>query len=126
MSIMMSTRGSMSNIDKFLKSITRGDIWRSLNAEAQKGLVALKSATPIDTGLTADAWDYRVEKQWGNWVITWSNFNYNRDVNIAIILQFGHGTGTGGYVAGRNYIPPSIGPVFNDISDQVWREVTNA
>lgn len=119
-------RGSFSNTERFIKNIQRGHIWRSLDAEAQKGVQALASATPIDSGLTADSWGYSISNAKGDWSIMWYNSNVNKGVNIAIILHFGHGTGTGGYVAGRNYISPAIVPIFMEISDRVWKAVTSS
>ena len=90
------------------------------------GVSALSSATPIDTGKTAASWGYEIESDDDGTRIIWTNSNVNKNVNIAIILQYGHGTGTGGYVQGRDYINPAMQPVFDQIADAVWREVTKA
>lgn len=119
-------RGSFKNLERFLNTMRRGQIFRELDAEASKGVVALAAATPKDSGATAAAWRYEIKNQGGRWTIEWSNDNVNQGVNIAIILQFGHGTGTGGYVAGRDYINPAIVPIFDDISERAWRAVTQA
>lgn len=119
-------RGNFNNFERFAKFISKGSVWRELDAEAQKGVAALASATPIDSGLTADSWDYKIVNQGGNWAIEWYNYNSNKGVNIAVILHFGHGTGTGGYVSGRQYITPAIAPIFLEISDRVWKAVTSA
>jgi hypothetical protein len=88
------------------------------------GVDALANATPVESGLTAQSWYYEVESGGGRHRITWKNRNVNQGVPIAIILQYGHGTGTGGYVAGRDYINPAIRPAFEKIADEVWKEVT--
>lgn len=119
-------KGSFNNLERFIKNVQGGHIWRALDAEAQKGVQALASATPIDTGRTADSWGYSISDGRDGWSIVWYNSNVNKGVNIAIILQFGHGTGTGGYVAGYDYINPAIVPIFLEISDKVWKAVTNA
>lgn len=126
MAFEVTSKGDFNNFERFYNFVTKGYVWRELNAEAQKGVSALAAATPIDTGLTADSWDYQVINEGGNWSIVWSNYHVNKGVNIAIILHFGHGTGTGGYVAGRHYISPAIAPIFLEISDRVWRAVTKA
>lgn len=126
MGVSFHHKGDFRNLERFVKNVTGGRIFRELDAEAQKGVAALASATPIDTGLTADSWDYVINNNRGNYSITWHNYNVNKGVNIAIILQFGHGTGTGGYVAGRDYINPTIVPIFMEISDRVWKAVTNS
>lgn len=124
MSISFTTSGSFKNTENFLNRISRGDIYRSLNSLAAKGTVALRNATPKDSGNTADAWYHEVKVTRTGATISWLNSNTNSGVNIAIILQYGHGTGTGGYVAGRDYINPAIRPIFDEIANAVWKEVT--
>ena len=92
---------------------------------ADAGVKALSSATPMDTGKTAASWGYEIESSKDGHVIHWINDNVNNGVNIAIILQYGHGTGTGGYVQGRDYINPAIAPIFEQIANDAWNEVTN-
>ena len=87
-------------------------------------MAALKSATPVDSGETADSWYYEIEHNRQSSVIRFNNSNINDGVPIAIILQYGHGTGTGGWVEGRDYINPAVRPVFDRIKSDVWREVT--
>lgn len=89
------------------------------------GVEALRKETPKDSGLTADSWYYEIiEQDNGNVTIEWNNSNVNKYVNIAVIIQTGHGTGTGGYVKGIDYINPAMRPVFQEIADNLWREVT--
>lgn len=96
-----------------------------LDKYGQRGVDALSSATPVDSGLTASSWYYTVERQNGRATINFSNSNFNEGVPIAIILQLGHGTGTGGWVEGRDYINPAIQPVFDTIVNDAWKEVTS-
>lgn len=91
-----------------------------------EGVEALASSTPVDSGKTADSWSYEIVGKKTSASIIWNNSNVNNGVPIAIILNYGHGTGTGGYVAGREYISPAIQPIFDKIADDAWREVTNA
>ena len=95
-----------------------------LNKYGRAGVAALSSATPVDSGLTASSWGYEIEHSSGSAKIVFTNSNFNKGVPIAIILQYGHGTGTGGWVQGRDYINPAIQPVFDKIVDEAWREVT--
>ena len=88
------------------------------------GVAALASATPKESGRTASSWTYEISSSSGGSAITFLNTNVNRNVNIAIILQYGHGTGTGGYVRGIDYINPAIRPIFDNMVEEIWREVT--
>lgn len=120
----LSGSGGFDNAMKFLKRVSKGEAYRSLDKYAQQGVVALASATPKDSGVTANSWGYEVERTSTGYKINWTNKNVNQEVNIAIILQYGHGTGTGGYVSGRDYINPAIQPVFDKIAQEAWKEVT--
>lgn len=126
MSRSFTVSGSFKNLQAFLKRMTLGEPFRSLDAHAQDGVAALQAHTPVDSGITANSWDYEIVDDGVNLQIIWSNYNVNKGVNIAIILQYGHGTGTGGYVAGRDYINPAMQPTFDKISDRVWKAVTSA
>lgn len=126
MQVKISSKGSFKNTYKFLKFLSDWKIEQSLKKYAQKGVDALSAATPVDSGKTADSWGYEIEVSKGSAKIHWTNTNINEGVNIAVILQFGHGTGTGGYVEGRDYINPAIQPIFDEIADALWKEVTTA
>lgn len=104
-----------------LKRITRSSI---LDKYGRKGVSALAAATPVDSGLTASSWSYEIENTKESAKITFNNSNIQNGVPIAIILQYGHGTGTGGWVQGRDYINPAIQPIFDQIVDDAWKEVT--
>ena len=118
-------KGNFQKTDNFLKKAKKGDYFRSLEKFAQEGVNALASATPIDSGKTAASWDYTISRSKGSVSITWTNSNINNGVNIAVIIQYGHGTRNGGYVQGRDYINPAIRPVFDKIAENVWKEVTS-
>lgn len=94
-----------------------------LQSYAQKGVSALSAATPKETGETASSWGYSIEKSHGKTTITWTNSNINEGVNVAVILQYGHGTRNGGYVEGIDYINPALKPVFQEMADAMWKEL---
>ena len=118
-------KGDFAKLTRYLvkldKTVKRAD----LNKYGNEGVAALASATPVDTGLTANSWYYEVERNRGSAAITFYNSNVHRGINIAIILQYGHGTGNGGWVEGRDYINPAIQPIFDKIADNAWKEVTS-
>lgn len=118
--------GSTDKTQKFLQKMGSGDMYRGLEGLAQQGVAALQANTPTESGLTAASWSYLIEIKGSATVITWVNTHVESGVNIAIILQYGHATGTGGFVAGRDYINPSIKPIFDQIATEVWRKVTTA
>lgn len=121
-----SSSGSFDKTFAFLKEIESGNIFEDLDALAQSGVDALSRMTPIDTGLAASSWGYVIENTRESLTISWFNTDEEGGVNVAIILQYGHGTGTGGYVAGIDYINPAIQPIFDQIAEEVWRRVTQA
>lgn len=124
--ITISHRGSFKNTESFLRAMLRNDMFSSLDNLAREGVDALSSATPEDSGLTAASWNYEVQIQKDVTTITWTNDHLGGDVPVAILLQYGHGTGTGGYVEGQDYINPAIRPVFDKIADRAWKVVTNS
>jgi hypothetical protein len=111
---------------QFLQRLKNIRIERTLKKYGDLGVSALAEATPKDSGTTAASWSYEIKKDENGWSINWTNSNVNRGVNIAIILQYGHGTGTGGYVAGRDYINPALAPIFEELANDAWNEVTKA
>lgn len=104
--------------------MARSDIRSVLERFGDAGVAALMSATPIDTGLTASSWYYTITETNGRKSINFCNSHINEGVPIAIILQYGHATGNGGWVEGLDYINPALRPIFNQIADEAWREVT--
>lgn len=115
--------GSFDNTEKFFSKALKSDYKSILELYGKKGVEVLKSATPKASGKTADSWSYVVEERKGRLRITFNNTNIQNGVNIAIIINYGHGTASGAYVAGKNYIEPAIRPVFDKIADDVWKEV---
>ena len=122
--IKVKTSGSFSNMQKFLKRANLMRVEKILNRYGRYGCQRLAAATPVDSGKTAASWTYEVVQKDGAYDLVFLNTNTNKYVNIAIILQTGHATGTGGYVKGQDYINPVLKPIFDSIADQVWKEVT--
>lgn len=124
--ISVTTKGDFKNTEKFLDRAKRINLRNVLNRYGEIGVNALAAATPIDTGKTASSWGYYLEISDESSSIIWTNSNVNKGVNIAIILQYGHGTRNGGYVRGRDYINPALAPIFEDLASDAWKEVTGS
>lgn len=122
--IQFKQKGDFSKTESFLKKLRKLDLDSVLDKYGKLGVQALASATPVETGRTAASWDYKIEKGKGVVTITWTNSNVNNGVPIALLIQYGHGTGTGGYVQGRDYIKPAIQPIFDNLAKALWEEVT--
>lgn len=122
--VSLRQKGDFSKTNRFLKNMKEFKIRRVLERYGQAGVSALASATPVDTGLTASSWYYKIEVTPTSSSLTFCNSNIQNGVPIAIILQYGHGTGTGGWVQGRDYINPAIQPIFDKLKSDAWREVT--
>lgn len=121
-----TSHGSFARTEAFLKRMNKGGMFDALDASAREGVAALSNATPVDSGITAASWGYEIQKSRGSCTITWTNDHVIDGRPIVIMLQYGHGTGTGGYVQGRDFINPAIKPVFDRIADKVWKAVTSA
>lgn len=117
-------KGDFSKATNYLMKLKKAVGMKDLSKYGKAGVAALSSATPVDSGVTASSWYYEIDNQNGRVSINFCNSNVNEGVPIAIILQYGHGTGTGGWVQGRDYINPAILPVFDRIAEEAWREVT--
>ena len=122
--ISFSQKGDFSKTARYLNRIKNPSNLTIFDKYGRAGVSALSSATPVDTGKTAESWYYKIEKNSEATSIVFCNSNINEGVPIAIILQYGHGTGTGGYVQGRDYINPAIQPVFDELANTAWKEVT--
>ena len=122
--ISFKSKGDFKKTQSFLEKAKRLEIQSVLDRYGSVGVSALSSATPVESGATASAWYYEVSIKRGAYTITFFNSNVNKGVPIAIILQYGHGTRNGGWVNGRDYINPSIQPVFDEIVEEAWKEVT--
>lgn len=117
-------KGDFSKVTRYLVKSKEAIDSVDLYKYGRAGVTALASATPVDSGKTAEGWYFEVKHRANKSSIIFYNSNVNEGVPIAIILQYGHGTGTGGYVQGRDYINPAIQPIFDQLADSAWREVT--
>lgn len=124
MNISFSQKGNYSKTNKWLSKIRLAVDLGILDKYGAQGVAALSAATPVDTGLTSLSWYYKIVQENGRVSLNFCNSNVNKGVPIAIILQYGHGTGTGGWVEGRDYINPAMQPIFDQIATEAWREVT--
>ena len=119
-------KGDFSKLDRYLERAKEAAKIGVLDKYGREGVAALSSATPVESGKTASSWYYEIKRQNGIILIDFLNSNINKGVPIAIILQYGHGTSTGGWVQGKDYINPAIQPIFDKIAESAWKEVTNS
>lgn len=126
--ITFEVKGNFSKTYTSLKNLSLFSTYKLigiLEKYGEEGVRALRSTTPKDTGLTADSWSYDIKVEKDRITLSWNNSNVNDGVPVAILLQYGHGTGTGGYVEGVDYINPAMHPIFKQIADSAWKEVSN-
>lgn len=124
MGIHITCSGDLSKTMKFLNRLQNKEYLNILSEYGKRGVDALRAATPKDSGKTADSWYYEITQDRNQTTIEWCNSNMNKGVSIALILQYGHGTGTGGYVQGTDYINPAMKAIFDDLANECWKEVT--
>lgn len=122
--IKIRQKGDFSKLTNYLEKVKHTFNVSILDKYGREGVSALSSSTPKDTGYTADSWYYEITNDKSGIRISFNNSNIQNGVPIAIILQYGHGTGTGGWVEGRDYINPAIQPIFDEIANKAWEEVT--
>jgi hypothetical protein len=126
MPISISSSGSFQNTERFLRSLQKMDLSHILTSEAEKGVRALSQATPVDSGRAANSWAYEISQTASSITIGWTNSDNENGYPVALMIQYGHGTGTGGYVAGIDYINPAMRPIFDEIAETVWKAVISA
>lgn len=124
--IKIVSKGEFKKTRKFLKFLEKKDYYKILDRYGKKGVDALSAATPIDSGTTASSWDYAVHITNTGAYIVWTNDNTVDNVPVAVLIQYGHATKNGGFVMGRDFINPAIRPIFDEIAENVWKEVVNA
>lgn len=121
--ITISQKGDFKNTERFLSNAKNLNILNILNKYGTIGVNSLARATPVDTGLTSISWGYKIDRTTGKYIITWFNTNVNNGSVIAILIQYGHGTKNGGYVQPLDYINPAMKSVFDQIAEDIWKEV---
>lgn len=122
--IKFTEKGNFNRTERYLRRLKALELDAILNKYGQMGQNILANATPVESGETAQSWYYTIVQRPGYYSIRWHNRHQNDGVPIAVILQYGHGTGTGGYVQGRDYINPAVKPLFEEMANNAWREVT--
>lgn len=124
--ISATSKGSFKNAEAYLTRILKLDFRSVIESAAQEGVKALQAATPRDSGIAAESWGVKVVIFKGGARITWTNSDVENGFPVVIMLQYGHGTGTGGYVQGKDFINPAMKPVFDHIAETVWKAVSSA
>ncbi len=124
--ITIESKGSFAKTEAFFQAMKRKQIFSALDHYGRLGVSALQQATPVDSGQSARSWSYEILRDGKSYSIIWTNSNIVAGTPVVILLQYGHGTGTGGYVEGRDFINPAIQPIFDKISTEVWKVVTSA
>jgi len=120
----VSSSGSFKKLEKYLDKGQNGSLPSIFDRYGKQGVIALSSGTPLESGETASSWGYQIRKGKSRTTLVWTNDHVENQINIAIILQYGHGTRTGGWVEGRDYINPAMRPVFDEMAQRIWEEVT--
>lgn len=123
MKVSFTSKGDLVKTEKFLRAALKFDPRKVLESAAKQGVKALASATPRDSGLAANSWSYKISGGRGGVTITWTNSDVESGFPVALMLQYGYGTGTGGYVQGQDYINPAMKPIFDQIADKVAKAV---
>ena len=122
----ITSKGSFKNTESFLRTVQKLPIEQIVAPYAQMGVEALQAATPVDSALASISWGYTISNKGGKLTISWHNTDVESGFPVAVMLQYGYSTGTGGYVAGRDYINPAMKPIFDQISEAVWKAVKSA
>lgn len=123
MRVWATDKGDFSKTLKWLKKST-DRVYDILNKYGEMGVRALEQATPVDTSLAASSWGYTIDGSSGEYVLTFHNYDIEGGYNVALLIQYGHGTGTGGYITGRDFINPALQPIFDGLGDEIWKELT--
>lgn len=123
--ITFKQHGDFKNTERFLSRAQKLKVESMLKRYGAEGVAVLAAGTPVASGLTASSWDYNITiSKWG-YTITWSNSHVNQGANIAILIQYGHGTGTGGYIPPIDYVNPAMRPLFERMTEEIWKEVSS-
>lgn len=122
--ITITQKGSFNKTERYLSKLKQAQLFSVLSKYGSIGVNALSNATPVESGETAASWTYSIVQRPGYYSIRWHNTHNHQGVPIAVLLQYGHGTGTGGYVQGRDYINPAVRPIFDQMANEMWKEVT--
>lgn len=122
--IKVTHKGNFNNFERFVNRALRRDYLNIISEYCDRGIEALREATPVESGETAESWNYEIVSGNGITTVYFTNSHENKGVNVAILLIYGHGTRNGGYVQGNDFVTPALEPVFRELADKMWREVT--
>jgi hypothetical protein len=122
--ITITQKGDFHNTERWLAKLKSAQMFAVGAKYGSIGQNALSNATPVDSGLAASSWSYSIVQRTGYFSIRWHNSDVENGFHVAVMIQYGHGTGTGGYVQGRDYINPAMRPIFDQIVADVMREVS--
>lgn len=123
--ISVNSIGDFKDTVTYLRRVKQLSFDAILNSCGSRGVAALNAHTPVDSGLVSSSWYYKVNKTAYGFEIVWGNSDVENGFPVAIMLQYGYATGTGGYVQGKDYINPAMRPVFEDIQNRIWKAVTS-
>ena len=123
--VSVTVKGDWHKTKGFLGFLIKKDFIKDLEVYGRQGVEALKAATPKDTGKTAESWDYEIHRSRGKVSIVWTNSNLANYIPVALLIQYGHATGTGAYIEGIDYINPALKPIFDKIANSAWNAVTS-
>ena len=123
--ITIKHKGNFNNLERFLSKAKKIKFEHILHKYGLKGINALAAATPVDTGLTAQSWEYSIEVNKYGYAINFHNSNVNNGIPVVILIQYGHGTRTGGYIPPRDFINPTLEPIFKGLADEISAEVSS-
>lgn len=122
--ISITQKGSFERTERYLSRLGQSELFAALSKYGSEGVSALSNATPKESGETANSWYFTIESYKGYYSIRWHNTHIVDGRPIAVLIQYGHGTGTGGFVQGRDYIMPALRGIFDQIAADAWKEVT--
>jgi len=120
--ITVKHKGDFGHIERFFNRVLKRDYLNILSDYANRGLEALREATPVESGETASSWNYEIESRNGVTTLSFTNSHMNDGVSVAILLIYGHGTRNGGYVEGVDFVSPALAPIFYELADSMWKE----
>lgn len=123
--VTVTSKGNYSKTEQFLKKALGADYMNALHEYGRKGVEYLSEASPVDTGLMSSSWRYEIERTDSTISVVWHNDDIEGGCNVAILVQYGHGTRSGYRVQGRDFINPALAPIFDDLAEKCWKEVTS-
>lgn len=124
MGVYFTHKGNFNRVEKWLNSLLNLDYLNMLSTYGQRGVEALRAATPIETGLAASSWRYEIGHNGQCTTLTWINDDIEGGYSVVILVDRGHATKDGGWVPGQHFIEAALDPIIQELSDAVWKEVT--